>query len=431
MDNPSALDRVRSSRLWLWMGGAILFLLAVVLPLARQEGVRPWRVVWAEDGVVYYSEALRGGVGTLFRGYDGYVQFLPRLLMAPTPLLPIESVSVYVAVVTAVFGALVAAFVYRSTDGWIASRSIRVVVAAFYVLGPAAVWEQTGNATNTIWFVLAAVPWALLSKRDGSLDLALRGLVVVVAALSQPASAIFVPLAALAVWRRRDTGAWLVGGLLTAGVVVQGLLMLSAPTRHARTDAPLLAAFPTTAVDTLGSFLVGERPLPELWLQFGFALVFVFAVAAALIVFICALGTSKRSLGMGLMLAGYAIVLALVPLLSNGPIVLKEGVELVPIDRYVYAPVALLVGAIAVLIDPPDRTRTRTIARVARPLLIIHSVIVILVSFSVWTPRSSGPMWADSVDMARRDCLTGVEEATVALTPPGWIVSLPCDELAR
>jgi hypothetical protein len=416
-----------------WAGGVVLFVLAVVLPLARQQGVHPWRVVWAEDGAVYYPDAIHSGVDALFRGSQGYLQFASRLLMAPAVLVPLGSVSIYIALAAALFSAALAAFVYRSTGGWIASTPMRLLVAAFYVVGPAAAWEQTGNATNAIWVVLAAAPWALVSTRRTKTDVAIRGLVVLVAALSHPLAALFLPLAAVAVWRRRSFDAWVVGAVLTCGVVAQVLFMTVAPARHPREPGPLTAIFPTVSVDVLGSFLTGERYLSSLWLRFGFPLAVAFAVVTAAIVVLCAWGASSRSRMLGVVLVVYAALMACGPLVSNGPVVLHEGLPLQPIERYAFVPVALLVGALAVFLDAPDRSRRRVVARVGRPVLLVQSVVVILLSFAVWNPRSHGPLWNDSVRAAEEACANGSGIAQLDLTPPGagWVVILRCDDITR
>ncbi len=164
-------------------------------------------------------------------------------------------------------------------------------------------------------------------------------------------------------------------------------------------------------------------------MRFGFTLAIAFAAATAAIIVLCAWGASSRSRTLGLILVGYAAVMAGAPLVSNGPIVLQEGLPLQPLERYVFVPVALLVGALAVFLDAPDKSRDRRIARVGRPLLVVQSVVVILLSFAVSNPRSNGPAWIDSVDQARVSCANGSGIAQLDLTPPGWIVIFRCTDI--
>jgi hypothetical protein len=414
-----------------WAVGLALFAGAVVVPLLREQGAHPWQVMWAEDGVIYYPDALHHGVGALFRGSDGYVQFASRMIVAPAAVLPIRWAPVYVAFAAALFSALIAAFVFRATAGWIASEPMRVLVAAFYVLGPAAAWEQTGNATNAIWVVLAAAPWAIVSSRRSTFDIVTRSLVVVVAALSQPLALAFLPLAAAAVWRRRSPDAWIVGGALTAAVAVQGLMMAVAPPRHASTSIGIGNTVWSIAVSVLGSFLIGERSLASAWIHWGHTAAIAFVLVTAAVVLICAWSASARSRVLGSTLVVYAGLLAVAPIVSNGISPLQSGLAPQPIERYVFAPVALLVGALAVYLDSPDASRLRAVARTGRPLLIIQSVVVIAVSFSVWNPRSQGPRWTTTVQNARATCEAGPGIAQLDLTPAGWIVILPCEDIDR
>jgi hypothetical protein len=60
-----------------------------ILQLLRQTGTPSWQTIWAEDGSVYSTDALRmGAIDTLFRGYAGYVQFLPRVLALAVNAVP-------------------------------------------------------------------------------------------------------------------------------------------------------------------------------------------------------------------------------------------------------------------------------------------------------------------------------------------------------
>lgn len=414
-----------------WSGGVVLFAVAVLVPLLRQEGAHPWEVMWAEDGVVYYPDAIHHGAGALFRGSDGYVQFTSRVIMAPAAIFPIDWAPTYVAVASSVLAALMAAFVYRSTSGWIASTPMRLLVAAFYVLGPAAAWEHTGNATNSIWVVLAAAPWAIVSTRRSVFDIVARSLVVAIAALSQPLTLVFLPLAAIVVWSRRSRDAWIVGGVLAAAVVLQGLLMAVAPPRHASTPVGFDDAFWSVAISVLGSFVIGERSLASAWIEWGYTAALAFTIVTGVAVAVAAWGSSARNRVLGSIFVVYAAVLAFGPIISNGIAPLEAGVAPQPIERYVMAPVAFLVSALAVYLDAPDASRRRTVARIGRPLLFAQSVVVIALSFSIWNPRSGGPVWSDTLDNARSTCTSGGATAQLDLTPAGWRVFLLCEDIDR
>src|SRR5258706_10111775 len=61
------------------------------LQLVRRPGTSSWQTIWAEDGAVYGSDALaHPWWRSLFRGYAGYVQLVPRLLAALVRVVPIS-----------------------------------------------------------------------------------------------------------------------------------------------------------------------------------------------------------------------------------------------------------------------------------------------------------------------------------------------------
>src|SRR5690606_24813512 len=121
--------------------------------------------------------------------------------------------------------ALLAAFVYRQTDGVVGSVAARLVIAAMVVLSPAMAVETTATITNTIWVVLAAVPFAFLSRRDGAADTAMRAVVAFLAATATALSFLFVPLAIAVALRRRNRAAMTVLSVYVVGLVLQLLVV--------------------------------------------------------------------------------------------------------------------------------------------------------------------------------------------------------------
>ena len=63
------------------------FVLVVVLALARQAGLPATETLWAEDGAIFYSQAVAHSVlHTLAASYNGYGQIVPRLAVQLTGL---------------------------------------------------------------------------------------------------------------------------------------------------------------------------------------------------------------------------------------------------------------------------------------------------------------------------------------------------------
>ena len=197
-------------------------LAAIVLPLLRQPGVPSWNTIWVEDGVIYTQQANAAGpFHVLFRSYAGYLQLIPRLLAVPTAYLPGRDLAVYLAVSSAVVCGLAAAFVYRSTLGWIESVPIRLALATMVVLGPAVAIETTATITNSIWILLAVLPWAFLSVLEKRRDVAMRATVAFIVATSTVLAAVYLPLAVWLAVKRRTRGSIASLAALSVGLVVQ------------------------------------------------------------------------------------------------------------------------------------------------------------------------------------------------------------------
>jgi hypothetical protein len=418
---------------WPFLLGVALFAAAVVLPLLREVGTKPWQTMWAEDGPIYYQQGLTGGVGSLLRGYSGYVQLLPRLLIQPLLLLPASWVAAAAAILGSSVAALLALFVYRSTRGWIATIPFRLAVPLMMVLAPALQWENTGNLVNLIWGLVAAVPWALVSRRTKPTDVGLRVVVVVLAALSQPLSAVFVPIAVLVWWRRRSRESLIVGLSFIAGLAAQAMVMVFAGGREASTPISVKELGRLISTEFVGSFVVGNA-YQQLWRDLGKTFA-VLAVVVTMIVFAVAwVGATRPARRLSGVLLYAAGVTAVLPLLTNRtPIPLVEGQLAGNGGRYIVLPVIMIVGALTVLLDFPDASRNRTVAVVGRWIFAVQLLVLVVLGFRVASPRGLGPQWTTQVRAAEAICNDPRTPAgtvvSVGTAPPGWSVSVTCAQL--
>ena len=120
------------------------FVLVVVLALARQSGLPATGTLWAEDGVIFYSQAVAHSVlHTLVASYNGYGQLVPRLAVQLTGLGPLRDVPTTVALSGAVGLALVSCLVFHMARGLITSPALRALLVASMVLLPLAVAVAT------------------------------------------------------------------------------------------------------------------------------------------------------------------------------------------------------------------------------------------------------------------------------------------------
>src|SRR3954470_8533036 len=84
-----------------WLADARAAMLRLPLPLVAFVlclGALLWRCrerlthahLWAEDGQLFFPDALRLGYAAIFEAYGGYLHVLPRLLSATLVRLPLE-----------------------------------------------------------------------------------------------------------------------------------------------------------------------------------------------------------------------------------------------------------------------------------------------------------------------------------------------------
>ena len=96
-----AAPSTRSSRIIVLAYGVGFVALSTV-SLLRQSGAPATNTIWAEDGAVFYSEALRHSFfGGLFTPYGGYLQLYPRLAFGLLRFLPVGDIAATTAIVGA------------------------------------------------------------------------------------------------------------------------------------------------------------------------------------------------------------------------------------------------------------------------------------------------------------------------------------------
>ncbi len=420
----------RSARVAAWSAA---LLAAVVLPLFRQQGVRPWRTIWAEDGGLYAPDVLHGNpLSTIFRGYAGYAQAVPRLLALAVPHVPLERLSVYFALAGALTTALIAAFTYRSLTSWINDPVLRLVVPALAVLAPVLAFENTANVVNTIWIMFFAAAMTFVSREEGTFDVVVRCVVAFLAATSIVLVALVFPFAFAVTALRRKRADVLVFAALVVGLAVQATVLLH--TRDStRTTLSSVGDLPgLVSVRLFGSLLVGDHWVTRLWSAWGSIMIVVFTGVFIAIAFLLWAGarhtvpSDRADRWMPAMLAATALVAFVVPFWLRGtaPVRLVVGESSEGGARYVVVPLLLLVTAGCILADRGSR--------MIRRLIVAQTVVVIAFNFLAWNPRSAGPFWPGSVSAATATCqVPGTESANLPISPITWNMPVDCSDVPR
>lgn len=400
------------------------------MQISRQSGVPAWDSIWAEDGTIFLEQASEDSfLAAVADPYSGYVHVVPRLIAEVAVLLPIEHAALTVSVASSLLVAALSLFVYFASGEAVADPLRRLFVASLMIFAPTAGYELLANAANLHWYFLFACFWAVVWRATSGGALLARSSVVAATALSDPLSALYIPLAAFAVWRGRTRRDLVVPAALALGLLAQFAAFVGGgrPERHwpTRIDE-LLDIF---ALRVAGSILVGDRYLENFWLRWGetFAYVSLALVALAAVAVFLAWQDAR----IAQFCVVYAVAFFTVPLVFRGtegfrPI---EGEFHLGAGRYMFLPTILLITAFALSVG-----QWRRLTQVAPPavgaILLTYVATIAIVNYSSTNPRSPGPRWGDEVERARSTCVGTVPEARLQIAPaPTWSLVLPCSEL--
>ncbi len=191
---PSARSN-RSRRVIVLAYGTAFFALTAV-SLLRQSGAPPTDTIWAEDGMIFYPQALTHSVlGALFTPYAGYLQLFPRLMFDWVSILPPADVAGAAAIVGAASLAALALFVFHASRGIIPSSAGRSLLVGAMVLLPLATGELLNNVVDAPWWFFFATFWALLWRPRTLIGAIAAGVICFLSAGSDPLVGLFLPLA--------------------------------------------------------------------------------------------------------------------------------------------------------------------------------------------------------------------------------------------
>jgi hypothetical protein len=200
-----------------------------VLLLLRIPGLPSWDTIYGEDYWEFFAQALQQP-WHLFIAYNGYEQFVPRVLALFATYLPLAQVSKFLAVSGAVIACGCGLFIFYASAGYIRSAALRALLGTAVVLLPIAPMEIADSGVNTPWYLLLAMFWALLWRPRTRTGMAVAALVAFAAASSDSVCVLFIPLVAARLYvlrRPREhavTAGWLAGCLVQVPEVVSGYL---------------------------------------------------------------------------------------------------------------------------------------------------------------------------------------------------------------
>jgi len=414
------------------VGGLVLLLAGSVLAFSRlPAGTRS--VLWAEDARVFVADALaRPAFGGLFESYAGYMHAFPRLAAElVVTVVPLDYVPLAVTVVACSLTGFVAALVFFLLASRIPAALPRLAVSATIAALPVAGIEVNGSIANSHWYLLIALFVILVTRQQSRTLIAVSCLTVAFAVMSDPLSAIFIPLVILRlidIRARREL--WV--PLVYAGALVVQLVVVST------TSVDHAAAVPTPG--QLGRaigfrvFLVaiaGESGSAQLFLAIGTASLLIATIIVGLIgAAVCRFG---RQLG-GLAVASivWAVVFFVLAIVIRWKDLYDPRVSVDwGASRYSVLPTALITivfaAAAATVGDRLGRKAIRSI--VASTALVVLVVALAAPAFSI-TARFPGEVWSQAVDRAVEACTVNPRSIqTIPTAPATWGVRVSCDDL--
>jgi hypothetical protein len=391
-----------------------------LLSLGRTTGAGALNTIMIEDGPLFLSDAVSKGFwSSVTESYSGYYHLVPRLLAQFNALFPADWAAPLFAIEAALVTSLLALMVYTASAGIFNNTISRVLVSAPMILMPLAQDDLYNCVATLRWQLMYAVFWAVLWVSPSRIGRIIGPLVVFLAAFSDNAVWVFVPLVLLRLWARRDRGALLHLVFLVAGALASAITVLSGVTNRGtepRID-PIWAA--------QAYFL---RPVPQLivgvrWatLRPGHTLTGLLPVAVAwaafaVIVFLAWRKVTKPHWPLAIVAMASSVALYFFCTMAVGQAVARYS-----------APTALLVlTALVALMQPPRRW----------PLYVFTAFFAVVIAFNYRMDggRTDGPLWSDELAKARVACAQpGTSYASLQVSPiyVYWGASLPCTYLRK
>lgn len=404
------------------MAAALAAVLAgAVVVILRQRGAGALGTIWAEDGTIFLAQSRSlGAARSLLEPYAGYVHAVPRLASMLVAALPLPAADAGFAVVSAISTAATAAFVFRASSSQLRSLWARLAVSAPLVIAPLGGTEILGSVANLHWYLLYAAFWAVIWRAPSRQETALAAVVVVLAALSDPFVLLLAPLVGLRLLASRWRPDAVVAGFALAGIlqlaVAAGARGQRPVVDEERTSVVLIPA--RFVVDVAGRGLAGDRFVGESGLSArGAAVAGLVLAVLAVLVFVRRQALPARA-GILAALVGTSALYFAAPVAISG----------VSPPRYGFAPALLLLVAVVVLLEGWDIRSAAPMVRTGALVAGAAMAVCWAVGLPSFNARSDGPAWDASLAKAGSSCAAGTMVA-VDLTPAGWVVQLPCDDV--
>jgi hypothetical protein len=411
-----------------WLPVTLVMSVSILGGILRTAPRLPLNSFWAEDGAIFYSDALKLGVlESLLHPYAGYLHLVPRLLGAAAVAAPIAAAPSVIALEAATVCGLLAVVTLRASAGHITNRLVRYSLALFVAIQPIAAEVVLVPLANLQWHLMFAAFLSLLWKPRTAIAMIAPAVVCFLAAASSPFGVVLLPLAFLRMVALRDRRDAIIPGTLTIGTVLQIVVMMTAPSRELQImgDPVRLGAWylaHVVAPTVFGERLVGARVTLS-------ALLLAALVVALLCLLWLVIGRQSRQELWPVVSVSviYSLLFYAAPTVAVG----------LAAPRYTVTAALTLAFGIAVVVSRACASQSfmpsgrRTILATGVVWLLVAGVAVGWTS-AVWTSRPDGPLWNESLRQAADDCVgTWLPQTTIPISPDGWMMQAPCWKVVR
>jgi hypothetical protein len=428
--------------------------------LMRQAGVPATQTVWAEDGRIFYSQALRlPAWQTLVKQHDGYAQLFPRLAAQVARLAPAARASEVMALLGALSLAALACLVFHMARAHVAPVLVRGLLVVAMVLLPVAGTELLDNLVNVPWWLFFASFWAMLWRPRAAPGRVAAGLLCALAAASEPLVGLLLPLGAARFVALRGARDQAPSAGLLAGLAYQAGVILTAGVGKTITPRGV-PGIATSFALRAGAGLLGGTKGTNALASHHRALALVLSGLVLVVVLATGVWVVPKVRSFTLWATGLAVACFVVPVWLRGVARAMElgGVQVV--SRYQAVPLLLLTSVIIIIAGqfalpggggalrgdpafhggggaPHGRRRLAGYGRCRRSLTAATVLVVLLApswvaDFRDANQRSAGPIWPEQVRLAAKQCTASrSSKALVAIDPPGWDAALPCRDLGK
>jgi hypothetical protein len=394
-----------------------LWVVCAVVLFARRPDLLTNAQFFAEDGEVFFRDALLNGLASLPAPYAGYHHFVPRAIALLFAALPAVLQPAFYAWLSIASAAACCALLAPLLRGVIPDAGLRACAA----LGVAAAIpsnEIIGSVASLQWYLHLPILVAALVALPARAQLIARIAAVVVGATT-PQGLIVAPVAAFLWWRRRPGhDPWVATSYAGASLLN---VVTSPPESVVRATAHAAEAVGTVLAFRVGDSLVLGKQAAEMLAATATGA----GIALGLILIAGLLVALAWRRGASAAVFAYAIVapVALVLATRSFDATDSSGYGFFGADRYFIAPCAGVVVAVAAL------------ASTIRAPLLARAAAVIALSFGTCAnfhepqlpPDEHWTAAAPALDewRAERDRGAAAAAAVVVIPPDKWAIALP------